>query len=127
MMGNETQRITIEGTNDEDVAYALANLSGFSKGCFIRRTNNIYHRELSEKCVVAFHQESMKEAGHEHPMLYPGPDFVVTRVYRFPREGEHDWQPTDEYLIDYGPKYVTSDLIDKIGEEIGLAYSEIGR
>ena len=123
-MGEGSRSITIRETNKADVAYALAHLAGFPKGTFVGETNNVYHRELSSRCEVVFHRDTLTEAGGENPMLFLGPDIVVTKVHK-PSAESGRFEPTDEYLIDFGPR-VDADLIGRIEGEIRLAYSGAG-
>lgn len=116
-----TQRIEIKKTTDYDVACALASLAGFGKGTLVSKINNIYSKKLNEKCVVVFHKEVSKKAGGDvaEAMAYHGPNIIVTQIYRSPKGDKIDWQPTDEYLIDFNSK-IDPSLIGKIERRIRL-------
>ncbi len=119
------KRIKIKGTNDTDIAYALANLSGFGKGTYVGRTNNIWHKELSQECAVVFHKDTLNEAGGDltEAMVCLGPDIIVSRVYKRP-ENEPVFEPSNWYSIDFNEKRIDLSLIEKIEGEIRLAHSE---
>lgn len=123
-MAWQLQRIKIEGTNDMDVAYALAHLAEYSKGCSIRKINNIYKETNAEAIVVGFSKETMEKVGDDHPMLL-GPNFIVSREYREPHFtlGEREWILTDTYIIQSDDTLELSSLVGKLEEEIRLAYS----
>lgn len=120
------RRVKIEGTNDTHVAYALAYLAGFGEGKYVGRVNNIWYRELNREAVVCFHKATLEKAGGSiiEAMAYLGPDIVVSRVKRPPRGDEIDWQPTDEYSVDFNERLIDNSLVGKIQEEIRLAYSQ---
>lgn len=123
-MVEKSQRIKIEGTNDTDVATALAYLAGFREGTYIGRTANVWHRDISEKCVVVFHKETLERAGSiVEAMAYRGPDIVVSQIYTPPLGNETSWKPTDEYLVNFNEQKVPNHLLAKIEEEIKIAYS----
>lgn len=107
------EKVKIKGTNDREVACALADLAGFPDGSIIGRINNIYHREFNKECAICFHRDTLDKAEYDnvHPMLL-GPDFAITQIYRPPKPNEAKWQPTDEYLIDFGHR-IDSSLIGK--------------
>lgn len=116
--------VTIKGTNDIDVATALAYVAGFKKGTRITRTNNIWHKKLSSRCAVAFHQEKYGKVERDFcEAMLLGPDIVVSQVHERP-EGSAVFQPTNKYLIDFNEKIIDKSLIPKIEEEIRLAYSQ---
>jgi len=118
------RRIKIKGTSDTDIIYALAYLAGFRRGTYIGRTNNIWHRELSSEAMVCFNKETLEKAGGDlaEAMACLGPDIIVSQIYRPPKEDEGDWQPTDEYLIDFNERMINESLVEKIQEEIRSAY-----
>ncbi|MBI2547060.1 MAG: hypothetical protein HYW23_01285 [Candidatus Aenigmarchaeota archaeon] len=101
-----SQRVQIPRTNDIDVAYALAFLAGFQDASFKRRCET---GKLG-RAILAFHKDTIAR----DPDLYlatQNPDIEVRR------------EPEDVYIIEVSDK-VDPSLIEKIPDEIRLAYSE---
>lgn len=123
-MGYSSQKVKIEKVTDTDIACALAYLSGFRKGTFIGRINNIYRQVNSPNIVVVFHKETLDKVDGDiaEALACLGPNIIVGQFYKRP-ENESKFKPTDEYLIEFDDKVYPSN-IGKLEEEIRLAYSE---
>ena len=115
----------IEGTNDIDITYALAYLAGFRERTYIGKVNNLWHRDLSQRATICFHKDTLEKTGGSitEAIAYFGPDIIVSQIHRQPRGDERDWQPTNEYLIDFNKKIIDKSLVEKIQEEIMRVYS----
>ena len=124
-MTYETQEVTIEGTDDLDIGYALASLAGFPKGSSIHRRKNVYRIGNASECVVAVHKENIDLAGSVIEALgYMGPDIIVSQIKREPQGDVTDWQPTSKYVIEFNHR-VDESLVAGIEEEIRTAYAEL--
>lgn len=104
----QPQKVKLVGTNDYDVATALAYLSGFREGTVIRHRSPGDH-EGTGRTVMIFHKDTVAK----DPDLFlatQAPDILVSRFLG------------DEYLVEFNGRIEPGD-IGKLEEEIHLAYS----
>jgi hypothetical protein len=106
----ESHKVTIKGTNDRDVATALAYLAGFREGTSIMHRSPGDQPE-SSRTVTVFHRDTVAI----DPDMYPAtvsPDILVSKLLG------------DVYHVEFNTKKVDSALVSKIEEEIELAYAQ---
>lgn len=102
-----SERVTIEQTNDQDVATALAYLAGFRRGTAIKSMTP--GPIGTSRSIIVYHKETIAKS----PRMFletQNPDIIVSRFLG------------DEYLIEFNPERINSSLIGDLEEEIRKAY-----
>ena len=109
MVSYKSQRIKIEGTEDFDVACALAVLAGFGKGTVVKYRSPGDYKGTS-RTVIVFHKDTV-EKDSDMFAFTQNPDILVSEFLG------------DEYLVEFN-KGVDESLVEKIEPRIKEEYSK---
>jgi hypothetical protein len=123
-MEYKTEKVTIKGTSRSEVAAALMEIADFPRESFLGEISNIYKTGNSRKCSIAFHKETLDKLRGDvmEAVAYHGPHIIVGEILRSPIGNERDWQPTNQYAIEFDAEKIDPSLISRIENQIKSHY-----